>query len=155
VLLVTGDRDWAAEATQEAFLRAFEQIDSLRELERFPAWVGSIAVNSATDIMRRRKREIPLGAEALDEAGERETAGGLEDRICHLEQVRGLREAIGRLPLDSRAVIVMYYFQEQDVARIATALGIPQGTVKSRLHHARALLRGIMWKGSEQDSAGK
>ncbi|MEX0975393.1 MAG: sigma-70 family RNA polymerase sigma factor [Bacillota bacterium] len=152
VFLVTGDRDCAVEATQEAFLRAFEQFNTLREPEKFPAWVGSIAINSATDTLRRRRREIPSDAEMLDAAGQQQAADDPEGRICHLEQIQSLTEAIQRLPLDSRAVIVMYYLQEQGVAGIARSLGIPEGTVKSRLYHARSLLRRFVERDPERDA---
>ncbi len=138
---MTGDQDCAVEATQEAFLRAFEQFNTLREPDKFPSWVGSIAIHSARDTLRRRRREIPSDTEVLDAAGRQQAADDPEGRVCHLEQIQSLREAIQRLPLDSRAVIVMYYLQEQGVACIARVLGIPEGTVKSRLYHARSVLR--------------
>ena len=153
VFLVTGDRDCAAEATQEAFLRAFERFDTLREPEKFSVWVGSIAINSARDIFRRRRREIPSDAEMLEAVDQLETASDPEDRICGLEQVQILREAVSKLPLDSRAVVVMYYLQEQGVADIARTLGIPEGTVKSRLYHARSLLRQLVEMDPERDAA--
>lgn len=153
VLLVTGDRDCAIEATQEAFLRAFEQFGALREPEKFPAWVGSIAVNLGRDALRRRTREIASDALVIDAAGGWQSADDPEQQVCHLEQVQSLGAAIQGLPLDSRAVIVMYYLQEQNVADIAGALGIPEGTVKSRLHHARSMLRRSIEIGSERGVA--
>lgn len=147
VFLVTGDQDCAIEATQEAFLRAFEQYDTLREAAKFPAWVGSIAINSARDALRRRGREIPSDVETLDAATEGQATCDPEEQICGLEQVQSLGEAIQRLPVDSRAVIVMYYLQDQGVAAISRTLGVPEGTVKSRLYHARSLLRQFI----EQD----
>lgn len=150
---MTGDRDRAAEATQEAFLRAFERFDTLREPEKFSVWVGSIAINSARDIFRRQRREILSDTETLEAVDLLETAGDPEDRICHSEQVQILREAVSKLPLDSRAVVVMHYLQEQGVADIARTLGIPEGTVKSRLYHARSLLRKMVEPDPEQDAA--
>lgn len=151
---MTGDRDCAAEATQEAFLRAFERFDTLREPAKFSAWVGSIAINLARDIFRRRRREISSDAKTLVAVGQQDAAGDPEDRLCGFEQTRALWEAVSMLPLDSRSVVVMYYLQEQGISGIATELGIPEGTVKSRLHHARSLLRQLIEPGPEPDTAG-
>ena len=144
---MTGDQDCAVEATQEAFLRAFERFGTLREPEKFPVWVASIAIHAARDILRRRRREVPSNAETFDVARQQQIGGGLEELVCSLEDARSLREAVQRLPVDSRAVIVLYYLREQDIADIARTLGVPEGTVKSRLSHARSLLRRMV----EQD----
>lgn len=141
---MTGDQDIAVEATHEAFVRAIERYHTLREPKKFPVWVTSIAINIARDILNRRKREIPSTGEVLEAQDQVRVDTGPERLVSRNEDFVMLREAVKRLPADSRAVIFFYYVDECSIAEIAALLGIPEGTVKSRLFAARALLRRMM-----------
>lgn len=141
---MTGDRDCAVEATHEAFIRAFERYDTLREPGKFALWVGSIAINIARDIFRTREREVLSTDEELDALTQVHTDAGPEPLVSRNEDVVKLREAVRRLPVDSRSIIILYYLDECSIADIAAMLGIPEGTVKSRLFAARTLLRRMM-----------
>ncbi len=140
-LLIVGNPDCAAEVTQEVFLRAFEQYESLEDPDKFPAWIGAIAANLARDSVRAKWRELPSDVDLLVEVDLRGSTLDPEESVGRMQDLCDVREAVRKLPIDSRAVVVMYYLQEQSVGAIATALGIPEGTVKSRLYHARSRLR--------------
>ena len=68
VTSVIGNQEFAIEATQEAFLRAFERFDTLKDMDKFSSWVVSIAINKARDTMRKRKREVLMEPYTLTEA---------------------------------------------------------------------------------------
>lgn len=138
VTRMIGDRDCAVEATHEAFVRAFERFGTLRDRDKFGAWVASIAVNAAKDILRRRKREMP-DSEAV--ARDNHAPEAVEEIAVAREGAQTIQQAISLLPSQYRSVIVLHYVEELDVAAIAGRLGMPEGTVKSRLHRGRAWLR--------------
>jgi RNA polymerase sigma-70 factor (ECF subfamily) len=121
----------ADDATQEALLAVFRGLPSLRTPEAIMTWVRSVTVRTATRIARQPE-EIAAGPTPPDRYDP--SFEGLAD----------LDDALARLPPSQRAVLVLRTqgFSEQE---IAAALGIPAGTVKSRLHRARAAFRG-MWE---------
>ena len=134
------DADDALDATQEAFLKAFRHLDRFEERASFRTWVRRIAVHAALDRRERRGREPRPGApeeEALPPAA-LEPAGEVMAR----EETRALvRRAIEELPPAARAAVLLRDVEGLSYAEIAAELSIPKGTVMSRIHHGRTLLR--------------
>ena len=130
ILLDDGE---AEDAVQEAALAAWRRHGSLREPAKFEAWFDRILVNQCRDQLRRRRRTVQVAAPPVgfDAAGPAPETGPDAD----------LDLAIAALDLDHRVVVVMRYWQDRTVEDIADRLGIPAGTVKSRLHHALKHLR--------------
>jgi RNA polymerase sigma-70 factor (ECF subfamily) len=126
-----GRPDGAADAVQEAWIGIVRGLAGLREPERFPSWSYAIVTRRCQDAIRRRMREPP-GDPDFD-SPDPATAGG--------EQAADLRRAVAALPADQRAAIALFYLDGLSVGEIAEALGIPGGTVKTRLFHARRALR--------------
>jgi RNA polymerase sigma-70 factor, ECF subfamily len=124
----------AEDAVQEGFLHAYKALDRFRPDQAFGAWLHRIVANAALDIARRRKvrqaEELPetVASPFRDPA----EAGDLRDR---------LRAALARLGERQRAVIVLHDIEGFKHAEIGETLGIPEGTARSDLHHARAQLR--------------
>ena len=133
--LLLGDATEAEDATQEALLRAWSGLSSLRDPAGFQAWFDRILVNVCRDRMRRRKR-----IRFIDLEGSPETAAGGDpfgafiERDAILQAMRGLRD-------ECRQVIVLHYWADLPLAEIGARLGLPLGTVKSRLHEGREHLR--------------
>ena len=130
ILLDDGE---AEDAVQEASLAAWRRQGTLRDPARFDVWFERILVNQCRDQLRRRKRTVQLAPPPVDfeaAAGPLETGTDVD-----------LDEAIAALDADHRIVVVMRYWQDRTVEDIAARLGIPPGTVKSRLHHALKRLR--------------
>ena len=134
---IVGDEADARDATQETFIAAWRRIRELRDPERFDAWLQRIAVNSARMTLRargrRRIREIPAGdvvalASAADVQRPERSDGDL------------LGVALDRISTDQRTILVLHHLEGHGVAELAEILGIPPGTVKSRLHTARRAL---------------
>jgi RNA polymerase sigma factor (sigma-70 family) len=139
-LAILGRQADARDATQDALLDAWRNIRSLRDPERFDAWLGRIHVNACRAVGRRRGRlavrEIPLSMlPDPDEPASR--SRGLEEESASLDE---LEHVFARLSIEQRTILVLHHLERQPVARIAAVLGIPAGTAKWRLHAARAAL---------------
>ncbi len=123
----------AEDVVQDAFLRAWRDIGSLREADRWPAWFRRLIVRSALDQARRRRvREIDL--ELVADVPGLEPSVGPADRLA-------LLAAFDRLAPDDRAILALRFYADLEVPDAAAALGIPLGTAKSRLNRALGRLR--------------
>ena len=132
------DLDRSDDAVQECLVRAWRDVRGLREIDRFDAWLQRLLINACYDEGRRqrsRSREIHLLP--LDRAAPGDAANDLADRD-QLE--RGFR----RLPVEQRAVLVMHHYLGLRLPEIAETLGIPEGTVRSRLHYATLAMRAVL-----------
>jgi len=126
----------AEDAVGEAVLRAWKGLDGLRETEKARAWLLKIVVNCAYAQLRRKGEVVSLEDLAWEPAAPEE------------ERHHGLWEAVERLPRERRAVVVLFYYEGLSIEETARALGVPVGTVKSRLGRARAQLRGLLEEGA-------
>jgi len=132
---ITGHREDAWDAAQEAFLRAFRGLRTFREDASFSTWMTRIAVNAALDVVRRRPPHAPVAADVVP-AGSDPT-----DEVLRRDQQRRVQQAIAALPADQRAVVVLRDVQGLSYEEIARVLRVPVGTVRSRLSRGRESLR--------------
>lgn len=133
ILLDDGE---AEDAVQEASLSAWRRRSSLRDPERFEVWFERILVNQCRDQLRKRRRAVrlaapPVGFEAPAAPPDTGTDADLD-------------RALDALDVDHRIVVLLRYWQDRTVDDIAERLGIPAGTVKSRLHNALRTLRASL-----------
>jgi RNA polymerase sigma-70 factor (ECF subfamily) len=140
-LSVVGNAADAEDVTQDAFIRAYLKFESLKEPQRFRAWVCRIArrvaLNRIRSDVRFRKRE----ERAYDDAtGGVDVEAAAEDR----EFQRRLREEIDRLPERLRDVVLLCAIDGLEPTAVAAILGIPAGTARSRLHAGRKHLLRMM-----------
>ena len=132
--LVVHDRGAAEDIAQEAFLAAVRALDTFDRRRPFGPWLHRIVVNRAIDWTRARTVRSEVGDEALATAESRpEPAVGLPANVT---------DALASLPPDQRAVIVMRYLLEYTPGEIARMLGLPRGTVNSRLRRGLDALQG-------------
>jgi RNA polymerase sigma-70 factor (ECF subfamily) len=141
---ILGDEAEARDAVQEACVQAWRSLPRLRDVDRFDAWIARILVNACRMRLRTRSRtrirEIRLVPE-LDRPGP-----ASDDPANHAE-ADAVARAFDRLRPESRSILVLHHLGHQPIAVIAIALGIPEGTVKSRLHTARAeLAEALQWE---------
>lgn len=135
---VTGSRALAEDAVQEAFIQVLRKIASLRNPDSFPTWFYRIVVNAAKRLTRNTNRSLPFELITQDHP---DPAAIIPDEAAlEAEEVRLLWAAITELDEPHRLPIVLRYYIKLSEHEIAGALGIPPGTVKSRLHTARRLL---------------
>jgi len=137
---ITGSPDRAQDLAQEAFLRLLRATGSYREQGHLAAFLYRIATNLVRSEARRERRWRVLVPELRRPANEPARPAGPR-RLLHRELQDRLSEAIARLPISLRAPLVLYEIEEWSQRDIARALGCREGTVKSRLHRARARLR--------------
>jgi RNA polymerase sigma-70 factor (ECF subfamily) len=133
ILLDDGE---AEDAVQEASLSAWRRRGSLRDADRFDAWFERILVNQCRDQLRKRRRAVqlappPIGFEPVAGAPDTGTDADLD-------------RALDALDVDHRIVVLLRYWQDRTVEDIAQRVGIPAGTVKSRLHTAMERLRASL-----------
>lgn len=133
--LILRDRGRAEDAVQEGLLRAWRDMRSLRDPHRLDAWLRRLIVNACYDESRRQRRhEANIHLLPDHDAPTPDASGALADR-------NALDRGLHGLSIDHRAVIVHHYYLGLSLPEIADAFGIPVGTAKSRLHHARKALR--------------
>ncbi|HVA58282.1 MAG: RNA polymerase sigma factor [Gemmatimonadaceae bacterium] len=127
----------AEDAVQEGFLHAYRALDRFLPDQPFGAWLYRIMANSALDLVRRRKVR---DADELPET----VALPFRDPGEADELRRRLNEAVTHLTERQRSVIVLHDVEGFTHGEIGGMLGIPEGTARSDLHHARATLRGLL-----------
>ena len=147
-LAILGSPADAADATQETFVAAWCHRDSLRDPASFDAWIGRINLNACRTQLRRRGRAGVREVRLLDPDDDREPASPERPLAERNADADLFDRAFARLSLDERAVLVLHHLQERPVTEIAAALGTPAGTIKSRLHRARAALESALAKES-------
>lgn len=132
---ITGSRQDAEDAVQDAFIKVWTGSSALRENSGFKAWMMRILTHDAYRMAKKRKREFP-DDELVFKSENRTDISSLE-HIMRKEEAMQISAAIGRLPVKQRVVVVLYYYNLLSVKEIAGILGITTGTVKSRLYAAR------------------
>ncbi|MFW6060315.1 MAG: RNA polymerase sigma factor [Phycisphaeraceae bacterium] len=152
-LRMVGNRDDAAEATQEALLKAVQHIDRFRGEAKLSTWLIRIATNEATTHLRRRRIRRAASLEASHDGQTDGDAHTLrhrltdqrepppEQRVQQDETLQRIEAALDQLDPDFRAVLVLRDIDQMDYQQIAEVLETPIGTVKSRLFRARLALR--------------
>jgi len=141
-----GSREDALELTQEAFLKTYKARASYRESEPFLPWFHRILRNTCFSYLRKHRRLRPasLSSASAEEEPDWEIDAEAPDPASGIEQgevVDLLRQAFARLGARDREILALRHFQELAYREIADQLGIPEGTVMSRLFHARRRLR--------------
>jgi len=142
---ITGNEEDAEEATQEAFLRAYNKLHSFRQDSAFSTWIIRIAMNTAINIVERRKRDLSYRAPRIaDEPSEAEGTVRVADQQSELlgREAATLREtAMEELTPMERAAFTMRHMEEVPMAEIAEALHITVNSAKQAVFRAVAKLR--------------
>jgi RNA polymerase sigma-70 factor, ECF subfamily len=146
---VLGDADRMDDALQEAYVKAFRSLSSFRGESRLGTWLYRIVYNACLDELERSRRVVQLPLEdALDPPDPR------PDLAETVARRSGLAEALAELAPDERAAVLLVDAQGFDYRSAAEALGVPEGTVASRLNRARGELRRALGRQSEGVSGG-
>jgi RNA polymerase sigma-70 factor (ECF subfamily) len=129
------DREAAEDATQDAIIRCWRDLRGLREPDRFEAWLHRLLVNACRDLARRSRRRPQ---EVLGQALDAPTGGDEYGRLADHDE---LERAFMRLPADQRIALVLTHYVGYTAPELATILGVPSGTVYSRLHYGARAMR--------------
>lgn len=135
-LAMTGRPEDAEEALAETALAILEDIDGLRSPRYFYTWATRIMINACHALGRQRGKVVPIAEPEDVDAGSVSFQGdsGWADQA-------DLQAALGKLSEEHRTVVVLRYLEDMSVSEVAELLDVPEGTVKSRLHHALRKLR--------------
>lgn len=141
----------AYDAVQEAFLNAYQSLNSFKGDAEFFTWLYRIAFNTAISLKRKRRAVLRLewdqgdrpGMEPADESAYSSPSSNLE----RSEDEAALQDALNRLSPEHRAVLVLKDLEGQKYEDIAEILAVPIGTIRSRLHRARVELRDLLIEG--------
>lgn len=137
----------AQDAVQQAFLLAWRELPRLRDAERFEVWLYRLLVNACYEEARRHRRwSVHVRSLPVDGPDASDSFVSVEDRDA-------LERAFRRLSPDQCTVFVLHHHAGMPLARIADIVGIPLGTVKSRLHYATRLLRAALVADSQIENA--
>ena len=132
---VLRDRAAAEDAVQDCLVRAWRDLRALRDPGRWDAWLYRLLLNACRDEQRRSmRRPVTIEAHALDSAA---SLGGVTDVDRRDELERGFR----RLSVEHRMALALHFFAGLRPGEVATALGVPEGTVASRIHYGTRALR--------------
>jgi len=160
IFRMLGNREEAEDLSQEVFVTVFKSIDGFRGDSKFSTWLYRIAVNTCKNRFKYLSRRMHHAQAPLDEISERNMAGrdggpaiSLQAQISRpdkllegLQLERAIQEAIAALEEDQRALIVLRDIQGVSYQEISKITGLPEGTVKSRLHRARMALKDRLKK---------
>ncbi len=137
---LTGDRAAAQDAVQETWMVVIRALVTLKDVTRFRPWLFRVASHKCQDHWRRSQSRAQF-AETLQQQSEAVATAGPPGATR-----ADVDAAFRRLPPESRMVLALMYLQDFSVGEIAEVLSLPEGTVKSRLFHARKQLRQLMEK---------
>lgn len=137
---VLSDKEAAEDTTQNVFISVLKNMDTVAKLPdaQLKGWLYRVATNAALDAKRRSGKEVlsdePVGAEIAD------TGGTPEDETMLSDTRAAVRAALAQVDEIYREPLTMYYFSEMSVSEIAEALGLSEGTVKSRMSRGRKIM---------------
>jgi RNA polymerase sigma-70 factor (ECF subfamily) len=140
---ITHDERMAEDILQEVFLRINRYASSFDQTQPFEPWLYRITVNMSYSWVNRAKRWAGLFQDAIERL--RAPSRRNPERVTEVrEQRESLGRAIDGLPDSHRIVVILYYLEGLSVNEVAYALGVPEGTIKSRLYYAREKLRNAI-----------
>jgi len=142
--LITHEEHEAADAAQDAFLRAYRALGSFKLGQPFRPWLLRIVTNTALNRIQAAQRRDRMNERYTRQVMVENDHLSIEGLAVKREQQQRLIAAVGQLSSDQQALIALRYFLELPEAEVAAALNIPRGTVKSRLHRTLAKLREIV-----------
>ena len=150
-LRILGDPNDAAEATQDAYLKAWRGLSSFRGDAMFETWLYRVASNSALSKHRsRRRRQSHESGMQDDVLTEIPASGSVEATAGARIEVQALEAALARLPEQHRTVVVLRDVYGLSIEEVASQLGISETAAKVRVHRARKRLKDMIFEGEER-----
>lgn len=146
-----GNRLEAEDITQEAFLRVYSNISRYDHNHKFSTWIFRIATNLCIDRLRKRKMVYSLdqevtGAEGLDFYSQipDQKLKNPEDEVITIELQQQVQQAIDRLPVQYKSIMILRYLQDLSLQEISDIVDLPVTTVKTRVHRGREALKKLL-----------
>lgn len=155
--MVKSDEDTVMDLLQDTYIKSLENLLNLKDPSKYNAWIKVIARNITLDYLKKKKTVLfsadpdeesdPIEeVESLDKSSQPETV------IDDAEATRIFKEILDSLPDRQRTTVTMFYYLEMSIKDIARALGIPEATVKTRLHNGRASIKNKIMEVERRDN---
>ncbi|MCZ7588852.1 MAG: sigma-70 family RNA polymerase sigma factor [Gaiella sp.] len=128
----------AEDVFQEVFARIFERLDTLRDTDALRPWIAQTARNCAVDALRRSGREVPV-----DEVPE-----GADDGLARLDEALTVHAALDRLSPECHEILDRFFCRDESYRTIGAELGLPAGTIASRIARCLSRLRDVLDPGA-------
>lgn len=144
---LTGAHQSADDLAQETFIKAYFALPRFDARWPFYPWLRRIAVNASLNYLKARRRERPFEDGALERraaADSRPAGDGPEEKLEQAEFDERFRRAVESLPGEQKSVFVLRFYEGLNYEEIGKALGVPHGTVMSRLNRARQKLKALL-----------
>jgi len=145
---MVGNADDAQDVVQEAFLSAYQSLDGFKGDSQFFTWLYRIAVNNAISYKRKQRLSLSLNRGKNGEQGielpDLSEMSRPDYALEMAEQERRIQQALNRLSVEHRAVLILKDMEGQKYETMAEILQVPIGTIRSRLHRARLELRELL-----------
>lgn len=141
---VTGSADAADDMVQDIWMRVMRGLPRLNDPSRLRAWIFGIARRALMDRFRQHYGAPVMSEVNVDDLGAPDADNELAGELARMH------ERLAELPVVERDVLALFYLQELSMSEMSDVLGVPVGTIKSRLHRARLLLRARMAAGSSR-----
>jgi RNA polymerase sigma-70 factor (ECF subfamily) len=135
--LILRDTDRAEDAVQETLVRCWRDMRTLRDPDRFDAWLHRLLLNAVSNEARRHRAYAAAIVLLRSEPAQTDISGDLADRD-------ELARVFGRLSIDHRTIVVLHHYVGMSAEEAAGVIGIPIGTARSRLHYATHALRAAL-----------
>lgn len=132
----------ASDAISNATLKAYEKIETLRQLEFFKTWITRILINECNAIIKQKQKVIYI---------DNYTENPNDTYTSNNETIIDVKQAMNKLEKELKQIVILYYFDDLSVEEISNMLEIPKGTVKSRLSRARQVLAKELISGYKED----
>lgn len=144
------DQALAEDITQEAFICVFQEIRNLRSTAAFRTWLYRLVLSRTTRVLRTEGgARRPLSLDLMEEGAPGTDTPDPAVAVSDQAELASLREAVGRLPAELRLPVLLHYYAGLRMAEVGQVLGIPAGTVKSRLFAARTQLETDLERGAD------
>src|SRR5262245_41026664 len=145
----------ARDVVQDSFLHAYQALDTFKGDSLFFTWLYRIAMNAAISFKRKQRMVLSLnpgqegGVDPVDSSESVQPEHGLQ----RAEEERRVQNALNRLSAEHRAVLIMKDMEGEKYETMADVLGVPIGTIRSRLHRARMELRSLLEQDEQQEQS--
>ncbi len=139
--LICGNRADAEDVVQETFLKCYQSLGQLKDPACAKAWLFRILTRTAWQICAKHKKEMPVEALYDDQAPTDEDAAA---PLLRTDRAQTLQKALAALDTKHRTTVILYYYNDLPIKEIARVTGCFEGTVKSRLYHARQQLKSCL-----------
>ena len=144
--MIKSDEDTVMDLLQDTYIKSLENLLNLKEPSKYSAWVKAIARNVTLDYLKKKK-PVLFSVDSdeknnpIEEAEDQDKSNQPEAVMDDAEITRIFKEILDSLPDRQRTTVTMFYYLEMSIKEIAQALGIPEATVKTRLHNGRVSIK--------------